>query len=332
MPHDSIAVCPWPGDKRWVYSITFDEGLVELHRFAVPILDRYGVPGHLEVVAGHLGVVRNLGASSYNGYHHMGGPELREMLARGWGVGNHTWTHEIVRPDTVDLELGKAKEVIEAAIGQPISIYCSSGDNTNMSDHVLEGCRKYGFIAAMSITDGLNRPDDADLLWLDRTFLHTQGYGPFFSEFDPFRGLAYAKRERGWVIDYCHCPLEQAVHPNKDCSAAELEDRIATVCAEGGSDVWLANVDDAVDYRYTRRATKIEAVAKPAGAAANGASEYRISAPVLHPSVRRRTVTLQLPAGTWSATIDSRATPITRQGGRLLIDIDVSNPHTLRLN
>src|SRR5918912_1435960 len=100
------AVCAWPGDKRWVYSITFDEALSDLHRFAIPILQDYGVPGHVEVVVGQIGQVRYLGA--------------------------------------------------------------------------------------MSITDALNRPDvpaDADPLWLNRTFLHHQGYGPFFSEFDPFRNI-----------------------------------------------------------------------------------------------------------------------------------------------
>ena len=44
---DNISVCPWLDGKRWVYSITFDEALIELHRFAVPILENYNVPGHL---------------------------------------------------------------------------------------------------------------------------------------------------------------------------------------------------------------------------------------------------------------------------------------------
>ena len=31
-------ITPWPHNKRWAYSITFDEGLVELHQFSIPIL------------------------------------------------------------------------------------------------------------------------------------------------------------------------------------------------------------------------------------------------------------------------------------------------------
>lgn len=315
-------IAPWRDGKRWVYSITFDEGLVELHRFAIPILAEYGVPGHLECVAGHIGKVRQLGASSYNGYTHMGPAQLREMIARGWGVGNHTWSHDLVTKETVELEIGKAKQVLEEAVGEPITVYCSAGDNSNMSDFVLDACRRHGYLAAMSITDALNRPDDADLLWINRTFLHTQGYGPFFSAFDPYRNISYANRERGWLIDYCHCPLEKAVHPNKDCSADELRDRIETVCTEGGSDVWLARVEDAVEYRLTRRAAKIER--SPDGS-------ITVSAPGLHAAVTRRTVTIVLPRGVYAVSVDDRDQPITSHGGELMISVDLSRRRRLRM-
>ena len=65
----ALTICKWKYDKQWVYSITYDEALEELHRFAVPFHEELGIPGHVEAVAGHLGVVRQLGQSSYNGYH-----------------------------------------------------------------------------------------------------------------------------------------------------------------------------------------------------------------------------------------------------------------------
>ncbi|MCE9591392.1 MAG: polysaccharide deacetylase family protein [Planctomycetes bacterium] len=320
-----VTVSPWPGGKRWVYSITFDEALSDLHRFAIPILDEFRVPGHLEVVVGQMGQVRKIGASSYNGFKHMGPDELREMLARGWGVGNHSWSHEATNAQTADLELGRAKEVLEEAIGEPITIYCSSGDNSNMNDGALAACRRFGYLGAMSLTDALNRPEDADLLWINRTFLHTQGYAPFYSEFDPFRNIPHARRDRGWIIDYLHCPLEQPVHPNKDCSAAQLRERIETVRAEGGEDLWAARVEEAVDYRYTRRAAKIEAVPGRAG-------EFTVAVPGLHPAVRKRTVTLELPEGTRAADVDGRRVEIVKRGPLLLIDVDLSRPRTLRIS
>jgi peptidoglycan/xylan/chitin deacetylase (PgdA/CDA1 family) len=313
---NDLLVSAWPDGKRWVYSITFDEALVELHRFAVPILERHGVPGHIEAVVGHLGVERRIGSSSYNGFHHMSGPQMREMLGRGWGVGNHSWSHEKVNAETADVELGQAKRVLEDAIGEAITVYCSCGDNTNMNDGALAACRRFGYLGAMSITDALNRPDDADLLWMNRTFLHEQGYGPFFSAFDPFRNIALAKRDQGWIIDYCHCPLEQAVHPNKDCSEAQLRERIETVVSEGGDEVWLARVEDAVDYRYCRRFAKIE---KKAG------NEYVISAPDLPRQVRRRMITVELSGKTEAVEYDSRSVGIVRRGERAFVNLELAS-------
>ncbi len=318
-----LSICSWPGDKRWVYSISFDEALSDLHRFAVPILEKHTVPGHMEVVVGQLGEVRHIdGGSSYNGFKHMGAEELHEMLARGWGVGNHSWSHQQVNADTADVELRQAKETLEAAIGEPVTIYCAPGNNGNLNDGALAGCRRYGYLGAMSITDALNHPDDADLLWLNRTFLHDQGYGPFFSEFDPFRNIQHASRDRGWIIDYCHCPLQEPVHRNKDCSAAELRERIETIVAEGGDQVWLARVEDAVDYRYTRRAARIEA---------KGEGRFALRVENLPPAVRRRTLTLSAPGETRAVELNGRPCAVRTQGERVLFDVDVTNGRELRL-
>ena len=50
----ALTICPWKHNKTWVYSITYDEALVDLHQFAIPIHGEYGIPGHVEVVVGQL--------------------------------------------------------------------------------------------------------------------------------------------------------------------------------------------------------------------------------------------------------------------------------------
>jgi hypothetical protein len=237
-------------------------------------------------------------------------------------VGNHSWSHGSVTAETADLEVGRAKAVLEETIGAPVTVYCAPGSNVNMNEGALDACRRYGYLGAMSITDALNRPDAADLLWLNRTFLHDQGYPPFSSAFDPYRNLPYARRERGWVIDYLHCPLEAAVHPNKDCSAAQLRERIETVLAEGGDDVWLAPVEAPLAYRYLRRHTRVEA---------DSGGAFWVSAPDLPAAVTERVVTLALPPGTAAAAADGARLPLRTRRGRRLCDLDVSAPRRLTL-
>jgi peptidoglycan/xylan/chitin deacetylase (PgdA/CDA1 family) len=288
----SLTACDWKYGKQWVYSITYDEALCELHRFAVPYHEEFGIPGHVEAVAGHIGRIRQLGQSSYNGFHHMGVGELRDLVARGWGVGNHSWSHEIIEPAMVDRELRQAKEVLEEATGTPVLLYCSPGDNINMADHVLTACREYGYLGAMSITDAVNRPSE-ELFWLNRTPLHEQFYGPFFSAYDPYRNLRQAQETHGWIIDYCHCPLEAPIHPNKDCSEAQLRRRFEAVLSEGGDAVWCANPDEVIQYHLTRHHTRIETIRDTADEQC-----YRLTFEALPDAVSCRVLTLeaQVPA------------------------------------
>jgi len=283
----SLDICPWKYGKRWVYSITYDEALADLHRFAIPMHEEYGIPGHVEVVVGQLGEVRNIGQSSFNGYRHMNADELRDLLDRGWGVGNHSWSHEVITPEMVDKEIGHAKQVLEEALGESIILYCSPGDNTNMADHVLEACRRYGYLGAMSLTDALNLPED-ELFWINRTPLHDHYYPPFFSAYDPFRNIRQAQAVQGWLIDYCHCPLETPVHPNKDCSEAQLRQRLETVLSEGGDSVWCAVPEEALSYHLMRKNARIEK------AGGEGDSKcYRIGLPDLPDQVPYRSLTLE---------------------------------------
>ena len=283
----SLSIYPWKYGKRWVYSITYDEALADLHRFAVPMHEEYDIPGHVEVVVGQMGEIRNIGSSSFNGYRHMNADELRDLLARGWGVGNHSWSHEVITPEMVDIEIGHAKQVLEEALGESIILYCSPGDNTNMADHVLEACRRYGYLGAMSLTDALNLPED-ELFWINRTPLHDHYYPPFYSAYDPFRNIRQAQELQGWLIDYCHCPLETPVHPNKDCSEAQLRKRLETVLSEGGDAVWCAVPEEALSYHLMRKHARIEKVGGE-----GDSKRYRIGLSDLPDQVPYRSLTLE---------------------------------------
>ncbi len=57
----------WKDGRRWVYSITYDEGCQALLEHALPVHRKYGVPGHVSLVAGQIGVPRSVPGSSYDG-------------------------------------------------------------------------------------------------------------------------------------------------------------------------------------------------------------------------------------------------------------------------
>lgn len=284
-----IKPCTWKHGKRWVYTVTYDEALVELHEYTIPIHEELGLPGHVEVVVGHMGVERRIGQSSYNGYHHMNGAQLRELIAMGWGVGNHSWSHGVVA-DNLDQEIRQAKEVLEDATGHRVTSYCAPGDNSNLTPVVIESLIENGYLCGMSVTDDVNVPD-CNLWFLNRAANLHQGWGPLWSAFEPEHRLAQARRQSAWVIDYCHCPSPKIPHENKDVYIHEHRARLEAIVEVGGCDVWASTVEEVTDYILCRRGVKIA----PAANAENGAvtlSLQNVPAPV---SFRDVTFDIEIP-------------------------------------
>ena len=281
----ALQICDWKHDKRWVWSITYDEALVDLQRFAIPFHDELGMPGHVEVVCGQIGQIRNIGGSSFDGMRHMGGQQLRELLDRGWGVGVHGWSHLYIKPDMLDQELRVARDALEEATDSEVSLYCAPNSNRNMENHILEHCRELGYLGAMSIRDSINHPDE-ECYWLDRTPLVQEFAPPFYNVHDRFRNIRYAQETKSWIIDYCHCPLEEPVHINKDCSQEQLRGRLETVLSEGGDEVWCAVPEEVVFYHLCRRHATIAAIAEN-----DEEHRYNVSFDCLPSRVARRELT-----------------------------------------
>ena len=253
----SIQITPttWKHGKRWVYTVTYDEAMVELHDYTIPVHEELGIPGHVEVVVGHMGVERQIGASSYNGYHHMNGAQLRELIDMGWGVGNHSWSLGMVE-ENLDLEIRQAKEVLEDAIGHRITAYTAPGSNVNLTPTITEALIENDYLCAMSVTDNVNTPD-GNLWFLNRAANLHQGWEPLFPAFEPYHRLAQARSQSAWVIDYCHCPSPHIPHESKDVYIHEHRARLEAVVEVGGCEVWTATVEEVADYILCRRGVKI---------------------------------------------------------------------------
>lgn len=266
-----ITPTTWKHGKEWAYTVTYDEALTELFDYTVPLHEELGLPGHVEVVVGHMGKVRQIGNSSYNGYHHMGPDKLRALIDMGWGVGNHSWSHGMVE-ENIDREIRQAKQVLEDATGRRVTVYTAPGSNANITPAITAALQESGYLCALSVTDDINRPDSiergsdagqlrvlpgANLWFLNRTSNLHQAWDPLFSAFDPYHRLAQAQAESGWVIDYCHCPSPSIPHESKDVYIDEHRSRLEAVLTNGGDKVWLATAEEILDYIVCRRHLQI---------------------------------------------------------------------------
>ncbi len=245
----------WKNGKRWVYSITYDEGCADLLKHALPLHRKFKIPGHVALVASQIGVPRNVPGSSYHGMMILSKEELQMLGAEGWEVSCHSMTHATITDQNAQFEVVESRKVLENSLGRPVTMFCVPGDNTCYPP-ALAVAREAGYNSIMTIYDQVN-VFDTDLYRLGRCPLHTEFPPPFYSMFDPYKRIHQAIDLGGWIIDYCHCPMPgKPIHPWKDCTTAELEKRFETVVRVGGNDVWLAEPNEVVAYLLKQRAQR----------------------------------------------------------------------------
>jgi peptidoglycan/xylan/chitin deacetylase (PgdA/CDA1 family) len=242
----------WKNGKRWVYSITYDEGCADLLTYALPVHRQYGIPGHVALLAGQVGVPRNVPGSSYDGMMILSKEQIQRLRGEGWGVSCHGMTHARITDQNAQVEVIESRSLLEEAIGMPVRMFCVP--NTNESYPPARAvAAKAGYTAIMTIYDEVNT-FETDLFRLGRCPLHTRYPPPFYSAFDPYKRIHQAIDLGGWIIDYCHCPMPgKPVHPSKDCTTEELAERFRTVVRVGGDEVWLAEPNEVVEYILTQR-------------------------------------------------------------------------------
>jgi peptidoglycan/xylan/chitin deacetylase (PgdA/CDA1 family) len=242
----------WKNGKKWVYSITYDEGCELLLEHALPVHRKYGVPGHVALVASQIGVPRNVPGSSYDGMMILSKEEIHTLAKEGWGVSCHSMVHGVIDEQTKRHEVVEARKLLEDTLEMSVPIFCVPGSNENLPG-VLAAAEEAQLSAILTIYDRVNTLD-SDLMTLGRVPLHHEYPPPFYSAYDPYKRIHQAIDMGGWIVDYCHCPMPgKPIHPWKDCTLEQLEERFGTVVRLGGKDVWLAEPNDVVEHVLTRR-------------------------------------------------------------------------------
>ncbi len=284
----TVTKTPYLDGKLFAYSVTYDEALEDLYRDTIPIHHQYGVPANLSVVVSQIGQKRNLPGSSFHGMQHMSAAQLREMVANGWTVSSHSWSHAAITEANARQEVAHSREVLEQAVGVPVTAFIVPGSNAShpASVPVAKEC---GYLSVYTVTDDINLPG-ADLYALSRTFLMEEGFTPTFTAYDPYRWLHTARERGGWIVEYCHRATRDFVSRQKEISVDNLRRRLDRMWEVGGNDVWVAPPEPVVDYLLTSRHTTVTDVRQ----GQQGVS-FQLEVKGLSPRVQRRELTLDVP-------------------------------------
>lgn len=120
--------------------ITFDDGNLSVFENAFPIMQTYGFPGVTYIVA------NRLRAEGFTGPE-----ELTAMLAAGWEVGSHGYTHQDLTQahDVVRHEVLQARLDLQANLGIPILTFAYPFGG--FDEYLGQKARNYGYQAAVGL-------------------------------------------------------------------------------------------------------------------------------------------------------------------------------------
>ena len=116
--------------------VTFDDGHISDFDYALPALLSRGLSARFFITVGWTG--------KKPGY--MGWPELRALHESGQLIGAHGWSHALLTrcaPGDFDVELRKAKSVLEDKLGTSITTMSLPGGRYNR--RVIAACREAGY-------------------------------------------------------------------------------------------------------------------------------------------------------------------------------------------
>jgi len=150
-------------------AVTFDDAYRSVHRDALPVLDRLGLPATVFVPTAHVGSEEPMSWPGIDRW--LSGPHEAELICMdrgqleglagsGWEVGAHTHTHpHLTRLDKAELvaELERPRQLLEEWLGRPCrSLAYPYGD---FSAATAAAAREAGYDAAATLDGSLPSTD-----------------------------------------------------------------------------------------------------------------------------------------------------------------------------
>lgn len=131
--------------------VSFDDGFANQYSRAMPVLDRYGWAGTLNLALSHY---------EQRGWG-LGHRKVQRMIDHGWELDSHTMTHASLPglPDaSLRYQVARSRAVLRRAFHVPVDFFCYPSGL--FDGRVIGAVRRAGYQAATSTIDGLARPGD----------------------------------------------------------------------------------------------------------------------------------------------------------------------------
>ncbi len=257
-----VQICTWPQDAPFAYSMTYDEGTVDALANALPVHQEFGFPGHVDVVVGQLGKQRSAYGSSLNDYMQMSVEELKFLMARGWGVGNHSWSH-YVYPTQPGLDLWRevvwSKYRLEDMLDRPVRIFTIPNDKYNY-EPVIDLVKQH--YLACAYIDGAPNREDFDLYKIGNFMVASGKISDAYDWKDELLtdNLALDFLVGSWLYETSHLVMWNVPQSRKCITPEDLTRRFEKLRDISDARLWAAKPDDVIDYVLLRRALSVNVI------------------------------------------------------------------------
>jgi peptidoglycan/xylan/chitin deacetylase (PgdA/CDA1 family) len=140
-----------------VASVTFDDGFVGMHEFAMPVLLQEGLQATFFVVAGTLGTTNahaDWVRDAPRPRRTLSAAQVLELRDAGFEIGSHSFTHRnltTLHEHEVVSDLRRSREVLEDLIERPVTLFAYPGGRHD--EHARRAAATVGFQHSFSMAD-----------------------------------------------------------------------------------------------------------------------------------------------------------------------------------